>query len=137
MKKLIIAAITVLFLLGGWVIATGFSCQTSAYISDFSVAEDGSEIEFTVNVASSMGYVRGYRDEGGGVKPHYLKFYSAWGGLNSSIGAKSEYVLQLSPDDSQIFVYRGNAGYSLALQKNNESGEWERVGYVGLPRGQG
>ena len=92
-----------------WGIASGFSIQTSAYITDdFVVSEDGSKITFKVGVGSSMGYVRDYKDEGGGVKPHYLKFYSAWGGFNGSIGAKHEFVLELAPEDTEIYVYRGD-----------------------------
>ena len=110
------------------IIASGFSIQTSAYIADdFIVSEDGGEITFKVGVGSSMGYVRGYKDEGGGVKPHYLKFYSAWGGFNSSIGAKNEYVLKLEPEDTEIYVYHGDGGYELALKKDVTSGEWYRV----------
>ncbi len=74
-----------------------------------------------------MGFVRDYKDEGGGVKPHYLKFYSAWGGLNSSIGAKNKFTLELSPEDTEIYVYHGNGGYDLILEKNSVSGEWQRV----------
>ena len=93
-----------------WMVASGFAVQTSAYITDdFSVSEDGSEMRFSV-----------------GVKPHYLKFYSAWGGFNSSIGAKNEFVLQLSPDDTEIYVYHGDGGYELALEKTTETGEWHR-----------
>lgn len=111
-----------------FVIASGFSIQTSAYITDdFVVSEDGSELTFKVGVGSSMGYVRAYKDEGGGVKPHYLKFYSAWGGFNSSIGAKNEFVLPLEPEDTEIYVYHGDGGYDLVLQKDVTSGEWERV----------
>lgn len=106
---------------------TGFLYETSAYILDFSVSEDGNEMKFFVCVGSSMGYVRGYKDEGGGAKPHYLKFYSAWGGFNSSIGAESVYTLTLDPSDTEIYVYQGDGGYSLTLQKNTESGEWFRV----------
>ena len=110
-----------------WMVASGFAVQTSAYITDdFSVSEDGSEMRFSVGVGSSMGYIRGYKDEGGGVKPHYLKFYSAGGGFNSSIGAKNEFVLQLSPDDTEIYVYHGDGGYELALEKTTETGEWHR-----------
>ena len=109
-------------------IASGFAIQTSAYITDdFVVSEDGSEITFKVGVGSSMGYVRGYKDEGGGVKPHYLKFYSAWGGFNSSVGAKNEYVLKLEPEDTEIYVYHGDGGYELSLKKDVTSGEWYRV----------
>lgn len=127
-KKICIGIICILGLIFAWMIISGYSYQTSVYITDdFIVSEDGSEIKFTVGVASSMGYVRGFKDEGGGVKPHYLKFYSAWGGLNSSIGAKSEYILRLDPDDTEIYVYHGDSGYTLALEKDSESGEWIRV----------
>ena len=111
-----------------FIIISGFSIRTSAYITDdFVVSEDGSMITFKVDVGSSMGYVRGYKDDGGGVKPHYLKFYSAWGGLNSSIGAKNEFVLELEPEDTEIYLYHGDGGYELALKKDVTSGEWYRV----------
>ncbi len=127
-KKVSMIVLAVLSIMIVYLIASGFSIQTSTYITDdFVVSEDGSEIAFNVGVGSSMGYVRGYKDEGGGVKPHYLKFYSAWGGFNSSIGAKNEFVLTLEPEDTEIYVYHGDGGYRLALQKDVTSGEWYRV----------
>ena len=127
-KKVIIIILVALGLVFLWIIASGFSIQTNTYITDvFVVSEDGSMITFKVDVGSSMGYVRGYKDEGGGVKPHYLKFYSAWGGLNSSIGAKNEFVLELEPEDTEIYLYHGDGGYELALKKDVTSGEWYRV----------
>ena len=127
-KKICLVMLSMLGLIFAWMIISGYSYQTSAYITDqFVVSEDGKELKFTIAVGSPMGYVRGFKDEGGGVKPHYLKFYSAWGGLNSSIGAKSEYVLKLDPNDTEIYVYHGDSGYSLALKKDIESGEWVSV----------
>lgn len=127
-KKICLFMLSMLGLIFAWMIISGYSYQTSAYITDqFVVSEDGKELKFTIAVGSPMGYVRGFKDEGGGVKPHYLKFYSAWGGLNSSIGAKSEYVLKLDPNDTEIYVYHGDSGYSLALKKDIESGEWFSV----------
>lgn len=127
-KKAIIVINCILGIIVLWMVVSGFTIQSNAYITeDFTVSDDGSEIRFAVNVWSSMGYVRGYKDEGGGEKPHYLKFYSAWGGFNSSIGAKSEYVLKLNQDDSKIYVYHGDGGYNLSLEKNAETGEWNRV----------
>ena len=127
-RKLGIIILVVLCIIIFQIIASGFSIQTSAYITDdFVVSEDGSEITFKVGVGSSMGYVRGYKDEGGGVKPHYLKFYSAWGGFNSSIGAKQEFVLELAPEDTEIYVYHGDGGYELALKRDVTSGEWNRI----------
>lgn len=126
-KKICLVMLSMLGLIFAWMIISGYSYQTSAYITDqFVVSEDGKELKFTIAVGSPMGYVRGFKDEGG-VKPHYLKFYSAWGGLNSSIGAKSEYVLKLDPNDTEIYVYHGDSGYSLALKKDIESGEWFSV----------
>ena len=123
-KKICLVMLSMLGLIFAWMIISGYSYQTSAYITDqFVVSEDGKELKFTI----AMGYVRGFKDEGGSVKPHYLKFYSAWGGLNSSIGAKSEYVLKLDPNDTEIYVYHGDSGYSLALKKDIESGEWFSV----------
>ena len=127
-KKVGIIILVVLCIIMFQIIVSGFSIQTSAYIADdFVVSEDGSEITFKVGVGSSMGYVRCYKDAGGGVKPHYLKFYSAWGGFNSSIGAKNEYSLKLEPEDTEIYVYHGDGGYELTLKKDVESGEWYRV----------
>ena len=127
-KKICLVMLSMLGLIFAWMIISGYSYQTSAYITDqFVVSEDGKELKFTIAVGSPMGYVRGFKDEGGGVKPHYLKFYSAWGGLNSSIGAKSEYVLKLDPNDTEIYVYHGDSGYSLALKKDIEIGEWFSV----------
>ena len=126
-KKVIIIILVALGLVFLWIIASGFSIQTNTYITDdFVVSEDGSMITFKVGVGSSMGYVRGYKDEGGGVKPHYLKFYSAWGGFNSSIGAKNEFVLELEPEDTEIYLYHGDGGYELALKKDVTSGGWQR-----------
>lgn len=128
MKKAIAVTLCLLCIAALCIFALGFTVQPSAYITDdFSVSEDGSEITFRVGVGASMGYIRTYRDEGGGNEPHYLKFYSAWGGFNSSLGAKSEFTLPLSPDDTEIHVYHGDAGYDLALQKDPASGEWYRV----------
>ena len=127
-KKICLVMLSMLGLIFAWMIISGYSYQTSAYITDqFVVSEDGKELKFTIAVGSPMGYVRGFKDEGGSVKPHYLKFYSAWGGLNSSIGAKSEYVLKLDPNDTEIYVYHVDSGYSLALKKYIEIGEWFSV----------
>jgi len=115
-------------MVAAWMIGLGFTAETSVYITDdFVVSEDGSEMTFTVGVGSSMGFVRGYKDEGGGVKPHYLKFYSAWGGGNSSLGAKDQFVLELSPEDTEIYVYHGDKGYDLVLKKDSVSGDWYKV----------
>lgn len=42
---------------------------------DYSVSEDGTEITLDVGIPTSIGYIRGFKDNGGGVKPHYLTFF--------------------------------------------------------------
>lgn len=125
-KRIIAIVIIALFIIAAFLVSTGFSERTDVYLGDFSISEDGKELTFTAGVPSSMGYIRGYKDEGGGVKPHYLKFYSTFGGLNSSLGAKSEFVLELDEDDNEIFFSRPDGGYELVLQKDKGTGEWVR-----------
>ena len=127
MKKkifLIIAVIVVLMLL--MFICTGFRKRTDVVLFDYSVSEDGSEISLEIQVSSSMGYIRGFKDKGGGVKPHYLTFYSTFGGLNSSFGAINEIELELSQDDTEIYFNRPGGGYELVLQKDIAADEWMR-----------
>ena len=127
MKKIIIIAlIVVVAISASYLIGTGYIINGGVYLGEYNVSEDGMEMTFNAGVASSMGFIRGYKDEGGGIKPHYLKFYSAFGGLNGSWGATNEFVLPLDADDAEIYFYRGNGGYELVLQKNEESGLWER-----------
>ena len=127
MKKkifLTIAVIVVLMLL--MFICTGLRKRTDVVLFDYSVSEDGSEISLEIQVASSMGYIRGFKDKGGGVKPHYLTFYSTFGGLNSSFGSINEIELELSRDNTEIYFNRPGGGYELVLMKDIATDEWIR-----------
>ena len=127
MKKkifLTIAVIVVLMLL--MFICTGFRKRTDVVLFDYSVSEDGSEISLEIQVASSMGYIRGFKDKGGGVKPHYLTFYSTFGGLNSSFGSINEIEIELSRDNTEIYFNRPGGGYELVLMKDIATDEWIR-----------
>lgn len=127
MKKkifLTIAVIVVLMLL--MFICTGFRKRTDVVLFDYSVSEDGSAISLEIQVSSSMGYIRGFKDKGGGVKPHYLTFYSTFGGLNSSFGLINEIELELSRDNTEIYFNRPGGGYELVLKKDIATDEWIR-----------
>ena len=127
MKKkifLTIAVIVVLMLL--MFSCTGFRKRTDVVLFDYSVSEDGSEISLEIQVSSSMGYIRGFKDKGGGVKPHYLTFYSTFGGLNSSFGSINEIELELSRDNTEIYFNRPGGGYELVLMKDIATDEWIR-----------
>ena len=127
MKRILIILLAVVIVLSSLCfVGTGFLERMDVLLYDYSVSEDGTELTFSAGIMSSMGFIRGYKDNGGGVKPHYLTFYSTFGGLNSSFGAKNEFVLELDKDDSEIYFKRANGGYELVLQKNAETGAWER-----------
>lgn len=113
-------------LLGSYFIGSGFTQRTDVVLVDYSVSEDGTEITFTTAIPTSMGYTRGFENNGGGVKPHYLTFYRTFGGLNSSFGAKYEFNLELDKTDTEIWFNRADGGYELVLQKNTETEEWVR-----------
>ena len=107
-------------------LALVFLTRNDVVLLDYSVSEDGTEITLNTTIPTSMGYIRGFKDNGGGVKPHYLTFYSTFGGLNSSFGAKHEFELELDKTDTEIWFNRADGGYELVLQKNEETGEWVR-----------
>ena len=73
-----------------------------------------------------MGYTRGFKNKGGGIKSHYLTFYSTFGELNSSFGMEKTFVIEIEDDDTEIYFNRPNGGYELVLFKNTDNGEWER-----------
>lgn len=126
-KKVILTVAIIVVLIASFLIGTGFMKRSDVILFDYTVAEDGSAISLGIQVSSSMGYVRGFKDNGGGVKPHYLTFYSTFGGLNSSFGSVNSFVLELGKDDTEIYFNRPNGGYELVLAKNADTGEWERT----------
>lgn len=115
----------VLVLLASCFLGSGFMKRGDVVLLDYTVSEDGTTLTFETAVVSSMGYTRGFSDRGGGVKPHYLEFYATFGGLNSSLGARSEFTLTLDEDDTEIFFTRPRGGSELVLEKNAD-GVWQR-----------
>ena len=85
-RKVFVVVAVVCIFAAAFFIGTGFQKKTDVILTDYSAAEDGTSIRLVVQGASSMGYVRGFKDAGGGVRPHYLTFYQTFGGLNSSLG---------------------------------------------------
>lgn len=125
-KLLLISMITIILILAiAFFVGSGFTKRTDVVLTDYSLSEDGTEITLRTSVSSSMGYIRDFRDDGGGVKPHYLTFYSTFGGPNSRFGSQNEFVLEVAGEDTEIYFNRASGGYELILQKNVETGLWE------------
>ena len=72
-KKILTIVIIIIVFILIFFIGTGFQKRNDVVLIDYAVSEDGIEINLGVQAASSMGYVRGYKNNGGGVKPHYLE----------------------------------------------------------------
>lgn len=122
-KRIAILAGIVLAVLLTYFIVTGFEKNTSVFIADYTVSEDGTQMAITAWVASSVGYIRDVdvkREDGGMVK---LTFYSAFGGINGSIGAKNTFTIPLDEYASTISIYRGADGYEDILVKDSD-GMW-------------
>lgn len=98
--------------------------RSDVFISEYSVSEDGRKMNIKVGVASSIGYVRTMKVREK-ANQNYITFYSTVG-LNSKIGAKNEFVIDLSEECNKIYINRGNNEYKLILKKNLESNVWER-----------
>lgn len=127
MKKKIFAVLGIIIaLVLIYFVGSGFMKNKSAFITDYSVSPDGKEITVSVGVSSSMGYIRDvnvHQQQGGKL---YLDCYSAFGGLNGSIGAKDTFSFELNDDTMIIAVYRKSNVYEEVLVKA-ENGSWQRA----------
>lgn len=125
-KVLLITIISVLCIISaGYFILPGFTKETTVYIGDYSVSENGQKMTIQIGVASSIGYVRkvkSYQID----KLLYLDFYSAFGGINGSIGAKKEFKIPLNKDTEMVAVCVGKDNYDFVLEKDVE-GNWKKV----------
>lgn len=125
-KKLSIIVVVLLLLYGGYYFGLGFSPRTDVVIVDFKVSEQQDQMTIYTSIASSAGYTRSVKNVSDDPEKMKLKFYSAFGGINGSIGAKSEFDLPLSPECKEIYVLQNDA-YHLVLEKNQTTGEWEML----------
>ena len=125
-KKLSIIVVILLLLYGGYYFGLGLIPATDVGISDFKVSEKQDQITVYTFVLSSAGYTRAVKDVSDDPEKMKLQFYPAFGGINGSIGAKSEFDLPLSPECKEIYVLLYD-DYKLLIAKNPATGEWEMV----------
>lgn len=128
MKKFKNICITVFIIVVGilafYFVGSGFQKQGSTYISDFSVSEDGTEITIKVQGFNSVGYIRKVSEHQQNGERLYLDCYSAFGGINGSIGAKEEFTIKVAEETKVIALYRNANCYEEVLKKN-ELNEWQ------------
>lgn len=127
MKRILLAILfSTVFIFAVYFIGSGFIKASPVSVCDFSVSDDGSEITLHLFVSSSAGFIRKVAVHQQHDGKLYLDCYSAFGGFNGSIGAKSVYTLPLSEDTDTIAICQNNDCYKVVLQKD-DSGNWSLV----------
>jgi len=125
MKKwFIILGIVVVVIIGALFISTG-SARTDVVVNSFDISPDEKTMTMQVGVTSSMGYIRDMKQTSGSMNP-YLTFYSTFG-INSKLGAKDEFKIELDENMDEIYFYTGNGGYKKVLEKDKGTGHWQIV----------
>lgn len=126
-KKIIIVCIIVIaIIVVGLFLATG-RARTDVYLKDFKVSADGKIMTLEVGVSSSTGYVRKMKRTSGSMNGYYT-FYSTFG-INSKLGAKDTFEIELDENVDEIYFYTGDKGYRLELVRNTTTQEWEKIDY--------
>lgn len=122
-KYVLILAVLMIVAVGASFISSGFEKRTDVYLLNFSVSGDGSVITIETTLSGSMGYIRDIETERVN-DAVYCSFFSAFGGLNSSIGAKSRFEIKLDDSSAKIYFDRGKGPADLVLKKDPATNAW-------------
>ena len=125
-KKVLILCSIILLAGAGIFLSFGFRKCTSPVLTDFLVSPYEDSMTLEAAPASSMGYIRMMRTDIQDGKA-YLTFYHTFGGPNSSLGAKNRFTFSLPEDCHEIYFFRGGDDFRLVLQKNPDTGHWEKL----------
>lgn len=123
-RNIIIITIIVVLISGLLFLSTG-KARTDVFLRDFSIDERSNIMTIKVGVSSSSGYVRKMKRTSGSMN-YYYTFYSTFG-INSKIGAKDTFEIQLDNNVDAIYFYTGYGGYKKVLTKDNETNKWSKV----------
>lgn len=127
MKKIILIILGIITILGSvFLLATGKE-RTDVYLKDFEVSSDGKTMTINIDVSSSIGYVRKMKRTSGSMN-YYYTFYSTYG-INSKLGAKDTFEIELDENVDEIYFYTGDKGYKLVLVKDIVTQEWNKISY--------
>ena len=125
-KMLIIVGIIAIIISIGLFLGTG-RARTDIYLKNFEVSSNEKTMTLKVGVSSSAGYVRKMKRTSGSTNGYYT-FYSTFG-INSKLGAKDTFEIELNDDMDEIYFYTGDKGYKLVLVRNTATGGWEKINY--------
>ena len=125
MKKVIIGIVIVILTVFVILFLSTGGARTDAHLIDYELSEDGTTMTLKVGVSSSAGYIRDMKQTSGSMN-YYLTFYSTFG-INSKLGAKDTFTLDIDQNVDEIYFFKGNKGYNKVLEKDKETGEWNIV----------
>ena len=128
MRKKVIIGIVILvnLLIGGFILVTG-GARTDVVLGGYDLSIDGKTMTLKVGVSSSAGYIRKMKRTSGSMN-YYLTFYSTFG-INSKLGAKDTFEIEIDENVDEIYLYTGNKGYKLVLIKDSVTQEWKKINY--------
>ena len=105
--RILVICGAILAVLGGaYFIGSGVNVREDVVLVDYAAPPDENEMTITVGVASSAGYTRTYKNVSDDPKVIKLQFYSAFGGVNGSIGEDHRFVIDVPPECEEICFYR-------------------------------
>lgn len=125
-KILIISIAVVAIIIAGLFVMSG-SSRTDVFLKDFELSQDGKTMTLKVGVSSSAGYVRKMKRTSGSMN-YYFTFYSTFG-INSRLGAKDIFTIDIDNNVDEIYFYTGSKGYKKVLELNDD-GEWVKVSFA-------
>ena len=125
-KNLVGMIALVIILIGSFVLVTG-RARTDVVLGGYDLSADGKIMTLKVGVQASAGYIRKMKRTSGSMN-YYLTFYSTFG-INSKLGAKDTFEIELDENVDEIYFYTGNKGYKLVLIKDSVTQEWKKINY--------
>jgi len=126
MKLIVIPIIITIIIVVGVFLATG-KARIDVYLKDFKVSKDGTTMTLKVGVSNSAGYIRKMKRTSGSMN-YYYTFYKTYG-INSKLGAKDTFKIELDKNVDEIYFYTGDKGYRLVLIKDQITQEWQKINY--------
>ena len=125
-KTLIISIIVIALIVISLFVVSG-GTRTDVFLKDFKLSQDGKTMTLKVGVSSSAGYIRKMKGTSGSMN-YYFTFYSTFG-INSRLGAKDTFTIDIDNNVDEIYFYTGSKGYKKVLELNDD-GEWVKVSFA-------
>ena len=123
MKKSLWVLCALMMSLAVLFVYSGFGRRSDVYVGAFEASADGKTLTLHTGIWSSMGYTRAVRTKQVG-DTLQCTFYTAFGGLNSKIGAQNVFTVPVE-GCSQVAFFRGDGQWDIVLQKDPATGAWD------------